>query len=63
MNEKREYILGFLVRIPDVIIHTEDTCANFGPDPILYAKAEKVYIAALTAIEGTVKWLSKKATG
>lgn len=63
ISEKREVILKALVRIPDIITQTEDTCENFGPDPALYAKAEKVYIAALAAIEGTIKWLNKKVTG
>lgn len=39
-------------------MQADDCCENFGADPVLPAKAEIVYIAALVAIEGTTKWLS-----
>lgn len=56
-------MLKSLLRIPDIIIRAEECCANFGPDKILYAKAENLYIAALGALQGTIKWLSRKTAG
>lgn len=35
---------------------------QYRPQPALYAEAGKVYVAALAAIEGTIKRLSEEAT-
>lgn len=52
-----------MVRIPEVITQAEEFCNNFGPDKVLQAKAENVYVAALAAMEDNIKWLSKKTYG
>lgn len=63
ISSKREEVLKALLRIPFVIVQADDCCETFGRDPVLLAKAENVYIAALAAIEGTTKWLSSNSAG
>lgn len=56
-------MLKALLRIPHVVLQADQCCETFGRDPVLLVKAEKVYIAALIAIEGTIKWLSSGSGG
>lgn len=44
-------------------MQAEQCRENFPSDAVLYEKAEDLYVAALGAIEGTVKWLKQNVTG
>lgn len=48
-----------LLRIPRVVTHAEAYAEveKSQPDEVLYDRVIKVYVAALTAIEGTARWL------
>lgn len=59
----QEDALSQLLRIPSVIGEAEDSCKTFGRDGELFACAEKLYLAALAAIEGTTRWLQQRTIG
>ena len=50
-----------LLRIPQVIDHAESCVENFPLDSMLYTRAQTLYMASLTAIEGTTRWLARNS--
>ena len=56
-------MLKALLRIPNVMLQAERCLETFPPDDVLCDKVEALYLAALTAIEGTTKWLKKVSAG
>jgi hypothetical protein len=52
-------VLKTLLRIPNVIAQAGHCVETFPSDPALDDRAAELFLAALTAIEGTTKWLMK----
>lgn len=63
LNTGRERVLATLLRIPEIILEAEHSVETFYPDPALYDKAEELYLAILTAIEGAARWLKQHPFG
>lgn len=42
-----------------MLLHETEDCTATFCDVDLYARAENLYVAALSAIEGLIKWLSE----
>lgn len=59
ISERREQILKALLQIPYVITQAQHSRESFSSDTALYERVSDLYLAALTAIEGTTKWLIK----
>lgn len=62
ISQNRDQVLETLLRIPNAIEQAE-RCVSLVPnDRLLFDRTLKVFIAALAAIEGTVKWLRGSPT-
>lgn len=63
LSNAREEIIETLVHIPNIIIEAEYAVETFPQDPALDDKAEKLYLAVLTALQGAVEWFAKNPIG
>ena len=50
-------MLETLLRIPNVIVQAEHSVEIFPSDLVLHDRAAELYLAVLTAVEGTTRWL------